>query len=336
MKDFFDTWKFKILIAVAVFLVGVLAYAGANGRLTAAPQELLSVAAAPFQRVASAISGGISAVWDKYTSIDAVAAENEALRAENAELREQMVEYDRLKAENQAYKALANIQQRTPELVYVSAFVIGRDPLDAFWGFTLDKGMLDGVSVGDPIVSDAGYLLGMVTEAELTSCKVMTILHPSFNAAGVVSRTRDNRHPDRQCRICGRGTVHFYQSAPRHRSTPGGSDDHHRSGRCISAGCTGGDSAGAGAGGQRQVGDGGDPSRRRCPHGQARFYHHRRMKGITPWSHAVAAAAVSCSNGAAMGWAADLHRAADLSRLIPAGAGKTIVSAAVVPGSRQF
>lgn len=106
MKDFFDTWKFKILIAVAVFLVGVLAYAGANGRLTAAPQELLSVAAAPFQRVASAISGGISAVWDKYTSIDAVAAENEALRAENAELREQMVEYDRLKAENQAYKAL--------------------------------------------------------------------------------------------------------------------------------------------------------------------------------------------------------------------------------------
>ena len=40
MKDFFDTWKFKILVAVAVFLVGIMAYAGANGRLTAAPQEL--------------------------------------------------------------------------------------------------------------------------------------------------------------------------------------------------------------------------------------------------------------------------------------------------------
>ena len=32
----------------------------------------------------------------------------------------------------------------------------------------------------------------MVVEAGPTSCKVMTILHPSFNAAGVVSRTRDN------------------------------------------------------------------------------------------------------------------------------------------------
>ena len=38
LKDFFDTWKFKILVAVAVFLVGIMAYAGANGRLTAAPQ----------------------------------------------------------------------------------------------------------------------------------------------------------------------------------------------------------------------------------------------------------------------------------------------------------
>ena len=60
MKDFFDTWKFKILVAVAVFLVGIMAYAGANGRLTAAPQELLSVAAAPFQKVAAVVSGGVA------------------------------------------------------------------------------------------------------------------------------------------------------------------------------------------------------------------------------------------------------------------------------------
>ena len=58
MKDFFDTWKFKILVAVAVFLVGIMAYAGANGRLTAAPQELLGVVLMPLQKVTSALSGG--------------------------------------------------------------------------------------------------------------------------------------------------------------------------------------------------------------------------------------------------------------------------------------
>ena len=192
MKDFFDTWKFRILIIVAVFLVGIMAYAGANGRLTAAPQELLSVVLTPIQKVTSAISGGAASVWEKYTSIDDVMDRNEQLEAENAELRQQMVDYDRIKAENDAYKALARIQDTNSEASYVSAFVIGRDPLDEFGGFTLDQGSTDGVAVNDAIISDRGYLLGVVVEVDATSCKVMTILHPSFNAAGVISRTREN------------------------------------------------------------------------------------------------------------------------------------------------
>ena len=192
MKDFFDTWKFKILVIVAVFLVGIMAYAGANGRLTAAPQELLSVVLTPLQKVTSALSGGAASVWEKYTSIDDVMDRNEQLEAENAELRQQMVDYDRIKAENDAYKALARIQDTNSEASYVSAFVIGRDPLDEFGGFTLDQGSTDGVAVNDAVISDRGYLLGVVVEVDATSCKVMTILHPSFNAAGVVSRTREN------------------------------------------------------------------------------------------------------------------------------------------------
>ena len=192
MKDFFDTWKFKILVIVAVFLVGIMAYAGANGRLTAAPQELLSVVLTPLQKVTSALSGGAASVWEKYTSIDDVMDRNEQLEAENAELRQQMVDYDRIKAENDAYKALARIQDTNSEASYVSAFVIGRDPLDEFGGFTLDQGSTDGVAVNDAIISARGYLLGVVVEVDATSCKVMTILHPSFNAAGVISRTREN------------------------------------------------------------------------------------------------------------------------------------------------
>lgn len=192
MKDFFDTWKFKILVIVAVFLVGIMAYAGANGRLTAAPQELLSVVLTPLQKVTSALSGGAASVWEKYTSIDDVMDRNEQLEAENAELRQQMVDYDRIKAENDAYKALARIQDTNSEASYVSAFVIGRDPLDEFGGFTLDQGSTDGVAVNDAIISDRGYLLGVVVEVDATSCKVMTSLHPSFNAAGVISRTREN------------------------------------------------------------------------------------------------------------------------------------------------
>ena len=192
MKDFFETWKFKILIGIAVFLVGIMAYAGANDRLTAAPQELLSVAVAPFQKAAAMVGDRVASLWENYTNIGAILDENEQLTAENAELRKQMVDYDRLKAENEAYKALTRIQDTNSEASYVSGFVIGRDPLDEFGGFTLDCGTVNGVAVSDAVISDKGYLVGVVVEADTTSCKVMTVLHPSFNAAGVVSRTQEN------------------------------------------------------------------------------------------------------------------------------------------------
>src|SRR5699024_9813146 len=108
-------------------------------------------------------------------------AENEALREENAELRRQLADYDQLKAENEAFRNLAGIQEDHPEMSFVSAFVIGRDGMDAFGGFTLDQGTVHGVERGDTVI-DSG----------LTSERGPSILHPSFNAAGVVSRTWDN------------------------------------------------------------------------------------------------------------------------------------------------
>ena len=192
MKDFFSTTKFKILVALAVVLAGMMAWAGANNRLTSAPQELLGAAAVPFQKIGALLSEGVSGVVTKYAEYDSIVEENEQLKQENYDLRQQLVDYDKLKAENEAFRDLNNIREQNPEFEYASAFVIGRDPLDQFGGFTVDAGTLDNVKKGDVVVSDKGYLVGIVLEPGLTSSKVLTILSPSLNAAGVVSRTRDN------------------------------------------------------------------------------------------------------------------------------------------------
>lgn len=192
MKDFYSTGKFKALLALAVVLAGMMAWAGANNRLTAAPQELLGAAVAPFQKASALLSEGVGGLVDKYTRIDAILAENEQLKQENYDLREKLVDYDRLKAENEAFRDLNNIREQNPQFEYASAFVIGRDPLDQFGGFTVDAGSTDGVEKGDVVVSDKGYLVGLVLDTGLTSSKVLTVLSPSLNAAGVVSRTRDN------------------------------------------------------------------------------------------------------------------------------------------------
>lgn len=192
MKDFFYTKKFKILLAAAVLLAGMMAWAGANGRLTSAPQEILGALAMPFQKAAQLLGGGIDGLMDKYARIDEIMAENERLTQENRELREQMVDYDRIKTENKAFQDLWNIQEDNPQFTYASGSVIGRDPLEQFGGFTIDQGTLQGVETGDVVISDDGYLVGRVLDAGPTFSKVMTILQPGSYVACIVSRTRDS------------------------------------------------------------------------------------------------------------------------------------------------
>ena len=192
VKDFFSRIKAKVLVGVLVLLAAMMAYAGANNRLTTAPQEVIGLLLTPLQRAAAGVKNSADSLADRYTRIDEILEENEQLREENNALEQKLLEYDRLKAENDAFKSLMEIEETKPEYSYLQAFVIGRDGLEQFGGFTIDKGTMQGVKTGDAVVSENNYLVGVIVEANLTSSKVLSVLSPSFNAAGVISRTREN------------------------------------------------------------------------------------------------------------------------------------------------
>ena len=86
------------------------------------------------------VSGGVGTVWEKYTSIDKVMEQNEQLETENAELRQQMVDYDRIKAENEAYKALANIQKKEQQRHLCVRFCHRPRPAGRVWRFHAGQG----------------------------------------------------------------------------------------------------------------------------------------------------------------------------------------------------
>lgn len=192
MKDFFSRIKARILVAILVLLAAMMAYAGANNRLTTAPQEIIGLLLTPLQQAAAGMKNGADSLVDRYARIDEILQENEELREKNNEIEQKLLDYDKLKAENDAFKSLMEIEETKPNYSYLQAFVIGRDGLEQFGGFTVDKGTSQDVSVGDTVVSENNYLVGIVVEANLTSSKVLSVLSPSFNAAGVISRTREN------------------------------------------------------------------------------------------------------------------------------------------------
>lgn len=190
MKGFFESKKFKILVCVVVLVAGIMTYAAANGRLSAAPQEILSVVMVPFQRLGAMLENGVTGISKKLSDIDKVTDENDSLKREIAELRSQMADYDTIKAENDMFRETLRISEENVSYTQISASVIGRDTLDKFYSFTIDKGSSSGIEVED-VVYCADGLVGKVIETAPNYSKVVTILDPRVNIGCSVSRTRD-------------------------------------------------------------------------------------------------------------------------------------------------
>lgn len=105
-------------------------------------------------------------------------------------MREQLVELEQYRAENQQYRQFLDIKQDNPDFVFESAMVIGRDPSDFFYSFTIDKGSADGISLYDPVITPDG-LVGRISEVSISNSKVVTILNPGIDVGAFDTRTRD-------------------------------------------------------------------------------------------------------------------------------------------------
>lgn len=181
MKDFFKTSSFRVLIIAVVVLLGLIIYtATAGGSFLA---NLLGFATSPMQSIATDVTGNVTEFFDLdgYTK-DELKDLVGALQEENAQLEDQLVAYEELQQENEQLKTQLGLEEEEPENELRSASVIGRDPNDVFYGFSIDAGTLSGVSVGDPVITDQG-LVGVVTQAYATSSKVTCLLSEDVHVA---------------------------------------------------------------------------------------------------------------------------------------------------------
>lgn len=192
MGDFFKSRKFKVLIALFIMLIALMLRASWTGGLSPAIEQVAGAVVAPFQKLSSTISDGVSGFFRRYARADEVAQENEALRSEINELRAQLVNYEEYKHENEELRKYLDIEYKEehPDFEMTPAAVVARDPDSRFYSFTIDKGSLDGVAPYDPVVCADG-LVGRVKEVGLTYSKVITILDVEIDVGAYDARTRN-------------------------------------------------------------------------------------------------------------------------------------------------
>ena len=189
MKDFFRQ-NGIILLAIALLLSILLGVGSA----------VMGGSADPFSNVINTVTapvrGGISAVinWAEgvYTYVfryDELNRELADLRAQVAELEEQVRQGQEASRENEQLRDLLGLQAKRRDFVFESARVSAHSTSNWESTLTLSKGSSAGVAAGDCVVTEAGVLVGVITQVGLNWCTVSTIINTDIELGGLVART---------------------------------------------------------------------------------------------------------------------------------------------------
>ncbi|MGI5897246.1 MAG: rod shape-determining protein MreC [Oscillospiraceae bacterium] len=188
MREFFRSRFFKVIILVFALLLGFMIYAISQNGFGAVSSQIIGTVSAPFQKLSSYISETATDFFGKFVNAEEISRQNEELRQQIAELRDQLVDYGEVKRENDVLREQLGIKTADPSLELVSAAVVARDPAEQQFGsFTIDKGTQHGIHNRDVVITSEG-LVGVVTEVGAYYSKVTTILSPEVKVGAV--------HPD--------------------------------------------------------------------------------------------------------------------------------------------
>ncbi len=191
MSDFFRSRGFKVLAAVFVLLFGMIIGSILRNGAAGTVDGIIGVLVTPVRTVTGAVGDFFSGIGNSLESGTELQRQLQELEDKNAELMGQLVDYEEMKRENEQLKELVNLQEANEEMEFAFASVIsrGNEP----WSNTLglDKGSIDGVKVGDPVITKDSFLIGHVTKVGATWCTVTTILDITTNVGARLSSSRE-------------------------------------------------------------------------------------------------------------------------------------------------
>ena len=190
MRFFFKSRKFKVIVATVVALAVLTTSVAVISNLSSPISSLFGAIATPIQKAFSSVSAKIDKYKASISDNNELLAEIEKLREENAKLSAELVDYESVLEQNAFYEEFLGIKEKNPDMLFQIAMVTTNDVTDPYKGFTINAGLLNGVSLKDPVITPEG-LVGYVCEVAPTYSKVCNVFSPSLKAGGKDSRTSD-------------------------------------------------------------------------------------------------------------------------------------------------
>jgi len=176
-----------VLIVISIILMTIYFREAETGPLHSA-RRVTHTIVAPVSAAGDWVTTPVRSIRDWASGMTVGRSEIVALQDQNEELRLQVVELEEARLENERLRTLVGFIEAR-ELDALGARVIGR-PTTAWEGvITIDRGLIDGVEVGMPVLAPQG-LLGQTVDVTNRTARVRLITDQRSGVSALIQNTR--------------------------------------------------------------------------------------------------------------------------------------------------
>ena len=185
MHDFFKSFKFKVILTLLAFLIGMMIFAVTKGGYSLSGASAINTVTKPFRKASNSIAVRIEAGLDKISNATEYYNENQRLRDEIGKLNSELAQYKDTQAELDELRKFIGIKEQHEDMILSEpCSVMGFTANDPFKSFIIDKGSDDGIEPYCPVVTAEG-LVGITVEVSADSSVVRTILSPDLSVGAI-------------------------------------------------------------------------------------------------------------------------------------------------------
>lgn len=180
---------FKIILVIVLF--ACISYTNGEKRKVTVFEEIVTDLVTAPQRIIVHIKNYFKKDGNIFFSnIETLKTKNDELQKENEELKEKMLDYEVLLAENEVLKKHVKLTDLYPNYTVITADIIMDSGVSWNFTYTINKGSKDGIEPNMAVIAENG-LVGYIETVTENTAKIITILDAGNSVSARVTRTRD-------------------------------------------------------------------------------------------------------------------------------------------------
>ena len=176
-----------IIVAAAALIIG-LGAAARDGRIGFV-QNLSGIVKSPIQKVLSSAVNWFDSMYGYLYEYDSLMAENESLRSQLADAQKSARDGIEASEENSRLRKLLELREKHTDYVMESCKVVLWSSSNWSSAFTISKGSLSGIELGDPVITEYGAVVGQITELGTNWATVSTVIDVNMSVGAFVGAT---------------------------------------------------------------------------------------------------------------------------------------------------